>query len=153
MVERGDQVVEDEVQLEHLVRALRDVLAENRAAVLANLMRQRHEERSSSRARVVAFDVTQVFAVPCQKTRHNRGDSVRRVVFRVLSAARRVVILDEVLEDVRKKIVMLGKRLFKAEVQKFVHERAGKECPLAFVGNLLGEWLKNRNLRVGNGER
>ena len=50
VVQRRDQAIQDQVQLQHLVALLGAILREYRAAILANLMAQRHQKRACAAA-------------------------------------------------------------------------------------------------------
>lgn len=87
VVEARYKSVQQQVQFEHLVTALRDVLRKDGAAVCANLVAERHEQGTGACAGVVAFYVVQIGAIAHQEAGHDFRDGLGRVIFGVLAAA------------------------------------------------------------------
>ena len=93
----------------------------------------------------------QVGIITDQKPCHNGSDSVRSIVFRILTAACCIVILDEILKDSGKEVIMLRECFLKGEVYELVHQRTGKRRSLSFIGNVLSEPFKQRDFGVLSG--
>ena len=94
VLNRRGEVVQDEVQAEHLRGLLRNVLRVDGAAVFANLVGKGHEERAGAGGRIVARHAAKVRITPDKKLRHDLRNRARRVVFGVLAAAVFVVVFD-----------------------------------------------------------
>ena len=151
VIEARNEAVQQQVQLEHFVTALRDVLCKDRAAVFANLVAERHEQGAGACAGVVAFYVVQVGAIAYQEAGHDFRDGLGGVIFGVLAAACGVVILEQVFKDVREKVVMFGEGVFEAEVHEFIDKGAGEVCTLGVVGHKDGELFEDGNFRFLRG--
>ena len=76
---------------------------------------------------------------------------MRSVIFCIFSAASCIVVFDKVLKDVGKEVVMLGKCFLEREISKFIHHGTCKWCSLSHISHILGQWLKERYLRVLSG--
>ena len=114
-------------------------------------MAQCHQQRASARRRVIALHAVQVGIVAHEQSGHDCGNGMRSIVFRILSASCGIVVLDEILEDAGEEIVILGKSLFKREVDKLIHQSTGKWCTLRRVGDKRSERFKKRYLGVCRG--
>ena len=151
VIEARNESVQEQVQLEHFVTALRDVLCKDRAAVFANLVAERHEQGAGACAGVVAFYVVQVSAIAYQEAGHDFRDGLGGVIFGVLAAACGVVILEQVFKDVREKVVVFGEGVFEAEVHEFIDKGAGEVCTLGVVGHKDGELFEDGDFRFLRG--
>ncbi len=76
-----------------------------------------------------------VSIVTHQKTGHNRGNSMRSIVFRVLTTSGCIVVLYQVLKYTGEEIVVLSKCLFKREVHKLVHQSTSEWRTLCRVSH------------------
>ena len=151
VIEARNESVQQQIQLEHLVTALRDVLRKDGAAVFANLVAERHEQCAGACAGVVTFYVVQVGVVAHQEAGHDFRDGLGRVIFGILAATCGVVILEQVFKDVREKIVMFGEGVFEAEVHQFIDKGAGEVCTLGVVGHEDGELFEDGDFRLLRG--
>ena len=151
VIEARYESVQQQVQLEHLVTALRNVLRKDGAAVFANLVAERHEQGAGACAGVVAFYVVQVGVVAHQQAGHDFRDGLGGVIFGVLAAACGVVVLEQVFEDVREKVVVFGEGVFEAEVHQLIDKGAGEVCTLGVVGHEDGELFEDGDFRLLRG--
>lgn len=151
VIEARNESVQEQVQLEHLVTALRDVLCKDGAAVFAYLVAERHEQGAGTCAGVVAFYVVQVGAIAHQEAGHDFRDGLGGVIFGVLAAACGVVVLEQVFKDVREKVVVFGEGVFEAEVHEFIDKGAGEVCTLGVVGHENGELFEDGDFRFLRG--
>ena len=71
-----------------------------------------------------------------------------RVILGILATASRIVVLDKILKDVGKEVVVFREGFLKREVREFVDHCTGKRRTLCYVCNILRKWLKERNLGV-----
>ena len=93
----------------------------------------------------------QVGIITNQKPCHNGGDSVWSIVFCILTTACGIVILDKILKDSGKEVIMLRECFLKGEVYELVHQRTSKRRSLCFIGNVLSEPFKQRDFSVLSG--
>ena len=143
--------VQQQVQLEHFVTALRDVLRKDGAAVFANLVAERHKQGAGACAGVVAFYVVQVDVVAHQQAGHDFRNGLGSVIFGVLAAACGVVVFEQVFKDVREKVVVFGEGVFEAEVHQLIDKGAGEVCTLGVVGHEDGELFEDGDFRFLRG--
>lgn len=151
VIEARNESVQEQVQFEHFVTALRDVLRKDGTAVFANLVAERHEQGAGACAGVVAFYVVQVGVVAYQEAGHDFRDGLGSVIFGVLAAACGVVVLEQVFKDVREKVVVFGEGVFEAEVHEFIDKGAGEVCTLGVVGHEDGELFEDGDFRFLRG--
>ena len=151
VIEARYESVQEQVQLEHFVTALRDVLRKDGAAVFAYLVAERHEQGAGACAGVVAFYIVQVGVVAHQQACHDFRDGLGGVIFGVLAAACGVVVLEQVFKDVREKVVVFGESVFEAEVHQLIDKGASEVCTLGVVGHEDGEFFEDWNFRFLRG--
>ena len=126
MVERRHKPVEQEVEFQHLVGALRNILSKNGTLVLAYLMAESHEECASASRGVVALDVVQILVVAHKQTRHNSGNSMRGVVFGIFATTSCIIVLDKIFENIREKIVIFIESLLEREIDQCIDQSPSK---------------------------
>lgn len=151
VIEARYEPVQQQVQFEHLVTALRDVLRKDGAAVFAYLVAERHEQGAGACAGVVAFYVVQVGIVAHQEACHDFRDGLGGVIFGVLAAACGVVVLEQVFKDVREKVIVFGEGVFEAEVHQLIDKGAGEVCTLGVIGHEDGELFEDGDFRFLRG--
>ena len=145
VIERVNEVIENKIEFEHLIRPLGNILRVDRASFFANLMRQRHEERTCSGRWVIDFHSSQVGMIANEQTRHDSSNRVRRVVLGVLATRIGIVVFDKVFEDSGKKIEVFLERLFEREIDEFVDQRTGEISTFGGIGYKDREPLEDRN--------
>ena len=145
-----DQIVENQVESEHLRRFLRDILAIDAATVGPDLVRQSHEQRARSCRGVVAGLAGELGIVAHQKTGDDGGDGLGREVFGILAAARRVVVLDEVFEDVGEEVVFLIEDILEVEVGQFRDQGTGEAVALLHLLDEGGDTLEDGDFSLAH---
>ena len=153
VLDRRREIVQDQVQAEHLRGLLRDVLRVDGASVLTDLMRKSHEERSGAGGRIVAGHAAKILVPTDKKPRHDLRNRARRVVFRILAAAVLVIVLDQMLEHRGEEVVLLGEHRLEVRLRigDVAHEGAGELVAFRGVVDRPGDErvVEDGDLRLG----
>ena len=134
VAQRVDKVIENQIQPQKLVGFGGDILRENSAVILADLVRQSQHQRTGTGSRVIYGDIADIALH--HDLRDDICDGMGRIVFGVFAEIL-VVVLNQILKDLSKEIVLLLKHIGKAELHQLVDDGPAEQRLLGAFNHIL----------------